>query len=230
MRLDKLLAHSGYGSRKEVKEFIRKGYVMVNGEVIFNDDFKVEEMVDEITFYDVSVDYVDKIYYMLNKPKNCVSARVDHSHQTVLDLIESTRNDIFPVGRLDIDTEGLIIITNDGNLAHQLLSPKYHVTKTYYVKFEGTFKESFFNYFKEGILLDDGYKTMPSSVELISDDEAYITISEGKYHQVKRMFAAMLLHVVELKRIRFGNLNLDPDLKVGSYRELSKAEIELLKG
>lgn len=229
-RLDKILAHMNYGSRKEVKEYIRKGYFMINGEIITNDDFKVDPINDEITFDGGTVDYQEYIYIMLNKPQDVISATFDPRYKTVIDLMpEYSKMNIFPVGRLDIDTEGLLLITNDGKLAHKLLSPKYHVWKKYYLKFDGIFKEECFKEFESGIILDDGYKTLPSKFELINDNEAYIYIHEGKYHQVKRMLEALNMKVTYLKRVSFGSLNLDENLKLADYRLLTDEEINNLK-
>ncbi len=229
-RLDKILAHMNYGSRKEVKEYIRKGYFMVNGEIITNDDFKVNPIDDEITFDGSTVDYQEFIYIMLNKPQDVISATFDPRYKTVIDLMpEYSKMNIFPVGRLDIDTEGLLLITNDGKLAHKMLSPKYHVWKKYYLKFEGCFKEEYLKEFDSGIILDDGYQTLPSKFELINDNEAYIYIHEGKYHQVKRMMAALNMKVTYLKRVSFGSLNLDDNLELSNYRLLTKDEINKLK-
>lgn len=230
MRLDKLLAHSQYGTRKEVKELIRKGYVEVNGEVVRNDDFKVDEINDEIIVGGNNVNYQKTIYYLLHKPSGVVSATFDNRYQTVLDCIDDEQvRRCFPVGRLDIDTEGLLLITNDGKLAHFLLSPKFHVDKKYYVEFDGEFKEDYINDFKEGIVIDDGYKCLPALLEKISDNRAYITIHEGKFHQVKRMFEARNMKVTYLRRETFGPLSLDESLPLGSYRHLSEEETEKLK-
>lgn len=230
MRLDKLLSHCNYGSRKEVKELIRKGYVSVNGEIIRNDDYKVQEKTDEIFVSDESVMYTQFVYIMMNKPENVVSATYDMRLKTVLDLLpEYQKQKIFPVGRLDIDTTGLLLLTNDGSLAHRLLSPKYHVDKRYLVTFSGTFKDTYVSCFANGIILDDGYKTLPSAIELLTENQAIVTIHEGKFHQIKRMFEALQLKVTKLRRISFGPLQLDPDLKEGKYRLLSQEEISQLK-
>ena len=230
MRLDKLLAHMDYGSRKEVKELIRKGYVLVNGNVIKDDDFKVDEINDEINILDSEIKYEEFIYIMLNKPEGYVSATYDFSKPIVLDLIDDyKKRNLFPVGRLDIDTHGLLLITNDGNLAHRMLSPKSHVDKKYYLKYEGKYNESFIQKFKNGITLDDGYKCMPAEFIDLGDNEAYIIIREGKFHQVKRMMEAVGCNVTFLKRISFGNLVLDESLKEGKWRHLTSDEIESLK-
>ena len=230
MRLDKMLAHLGYGSRKEVKEYIRKGYVMVNGETITNDDYKVDEESDEIVFLDQELHYEKMLYFILNKPDGYVSATYDSKDPIVLDLIDGHENrGLFPVGRLDKDTTGLLLISNDGKLAHKLLSPNKHVDKVYELTFSGTFKPAYHKYFNEGITLDDGYKCMPATFELLGDNHGLITIKEGKYHQVKRMMQALNMEVLTLKRIEFGPLKLPNDLALGEYRELTAEELELLK-
>ena len=229
LRLDKMLAHCGYGSRKEVKNYIRKGEVIVNGEVIKDDDFKVDSEKDEIIVFDENVNYLEKVYIMLNKPDGCVSATYDPYKQTVIDLVNEYANyKVFPVGRLDIDSVGLLLITNDGKLCHNLLSPKSHVDKVYFVNFDGVFKESYYQEFEKGITLDDGYVTLPAKVEVVNGNGAYVTIHEGKFHQVKRMFEALDMKVTYLKRISFGSLKLDENLKEGEYRLLSSEEISML--
>ncbi len=229
-RLDKILAHMNYGSRKQVKEYIRKGYFMVNGEVVYDDDFKVNPQDDEITFDGEEINYESLVYIMLNKPNDVISATFDPRYKTVIDLMpEYAKMGVFPVGRLDIDTEGLLIISNDGHLAHRLLSPKYHVTKKYYVEFSGEFKDKYYDDFKNGITLDDGYKCLSAKAEKIDEHKAYVYIEEGKYHQVKRMFEALNMKVTYLKRVAFGDICLDENLALGEYRVLTKEEIELLK-
>ena len=230
MRLDKMLAHMNYGTRKEVKELIRKGYVLVNGDVITNDDFKVDEINDEVVIANEKVDYKDKIYIMLNKPDGYVSATYDNYDPTVIDLIsEYNFMNIFPVGRLDKDTHGLLLITNDGDLAHNLLSPKKHVDKKYYLKYEGKINERGIKAFEDGIILDDGYKTLPAKLIDLGNNEAYVIIKEGKFHQVKRMMEAINCKVTYLKRIEFGSLKLDDNLEEGKYRLLKEEELNELK-
>ena len=228
IRLDKILAHMGYGSRKEVKELIRKGYVSINGEIIKEDDYKVND-TDEIVVFDEVVKYDEFIYLMLNKPDGYISATYDNNLPTVLDLIYGyeSRN-LFPVGRLDIDTYGLLLITNDGALAHKLLSPKNHVDKKYYLKYEGLYNDNIPEIFKKGIKIDD-YITKPALFESLGNNEAYITISEGKFHQVKRMMEYVGCKVTYLERIEFGPLKLDNNLKRGEFRKLTDEEIELLQ-
>ena len=230
IRLDKLLAHSGYGSRKEVKELIRKGQVSVNEVVIKDDDFKVDEVNDEVIVEGIIVDYQKFIYIMMNKPDGVLSATYDPKDPIVLDLIEDTpTRGLFPVGRLDKDSEGLLLITNDGKLAHELLSPKKHVDKVYYIEYEGELVSDVKERFKEGIILEDNYKCLPASIELLNDNKAYVTISEGKFHQVKRMINMCNGEVTYLKRIKLGPLELDNSLKEGEYRFLSNLELDSLK-
>lgn len=227
MRLDKMLAHSGYGSRKEVKEYIRKGYVMVNGEVVYDDDFKVDEINDEIIIADMNVNYEKMIYFMLNKPDGYVSATYDPHDPTVLDLIDGYQNrGLFPVGRLDKDTVGLLLITNDGKLAHRMLAPKSHVEKKYYLKYDGNVPSYVHDSFNEGVVLDDGYKCMPAKFIDLGNNEAYIIIKEGKYHQVKRMMNSVGCEVTYLKRVEFGPIVLDEKLEEGKYRTLTKEELD----
>ncbi|NLW39851.1 MAG: rRNA pseudouridine synthase [Tissierellia bacterium] len=233
-RLDKILSNMGYGSRKDVKKLIKEGRVLVNGELIVKNDYKIDPYNDNIVVDGIEVEYRKYIYIMLNKPKGVVSSTFDPVNRTVLDLIDQEYLifNPFPAGRLDKDTEGLLILTNDGKLAHELLSPKKGVDKTYYVEVDGYVDEKYILKFKEGIILDDGYKTLPSKLEIIEPDyisRVKLTLKEGKFHQVKRMFKALGMEVVYLKRIRFGPLELDDRLELGQYRELTKEEIQLLK-
>ena len=219
----------GYGSRKEVKELIRKGYVSINGDIIKNDDYKVDELNDEIIIFDNNIKYDEFIYLMLNKPQGYVSATTDYNNSTVLDLIDGyEKRNLFPIGRLDIDTEGLLILTNDGELSHKLLSPKNHVDKKYYVKYDGKYNDKFIDISNKGIPLDD-FTCKPAKFENLGNNEAYITISEGKFHQIKRMMEYVGCNVTYLERIEFGPLKLDSNLKRGEFRVLSKEEIDLLK-
>lgn len=228
MRLDKFLAHAGIGTRKEVKELIRKKRVSVNGVIQKKDDVKIDEFKDEICVDGEIIRYQQFVYYMLNKPQGVVSATVDNQYKTVLECFDCfLPDDVFPVGRLDIDTEGLLLISNDGQLAHRLLSLKYHVDKTYYVKCEREITEEMVQGLSQTIeLKDEIYQ--PGVVEVISKDELYLTIQEGKFHQVKRMLHHVGNEVVFLKRVSFGPLKLDETLLPGEYRELSEEEIERL--
>lgn len=236
-RLDKYLADMGAGTRSQVKEYIRKGRVSVNNAVTKAADTKVDTSKDSVSLDGVLMSYVEYEYFMLNKPQGVVSATDDKRDKTVIDLIASkNRKDLFPVGRLDKDTEGLLLITNDGNLAHQLLSPKKHVDKVYYARIDGVVCGRHVEEFGRGILLDENMRTMPSQLKILTTDEAEnsseieLIIHEGKFHQVKRMFEACGMKVVYLKRLRMGPLALDNTLKPGEYRKLTAAEVAALKG
>lgn len=230
MRLDKYLAHAGYGTRTEVKQLIKKGLVSVNGEIILKEDKKIDEALDEILLEGSLTNYRQYVYLMLHKPDGVISSNYDPYHKTTKSLLVGYEAfQTFPVGRLDIDTEGLLIVTNDGLLAHQLLSPRYHVEKTYYVEFEGDYKQIYQSLFETGITLDDGYLCMPSKIEKLEGNKAYLTIKEGKFHQVKRMFLSLDMKVTYLKRVTFGPIKLDETLKKGSFRELTLEEVNLLR-
>ncbi|MFX3623109.1 MAG: pseudouridine synthase [Ectobacillus sp.] len=235
MRIDKLLANMGYGSRKDVKKLLKEGAVKVDGLPVKDAKFHVDVEKDEVTVYGEVVEYKEFIYLMMNKPPGVISATEDDVHETVIDLLEPEDIvfDPFPVGRLDKDTEGLLLLTNDGQLAHQLLSPKKHVPKKYYAKVQGRVTEEDAAAFLEGVTLDDGYKTKPGELTILQQGEISdieLVIVEGKFHQVKRMFEAVGKKVVYLKRIEMGPLKLDEELELGEYRELTEEEIELLKG
>ncbi|NMA83056.1 MAG: rRNA pseudouridine synthase [Epulopiscium sp.] len=232
-RVDKILASLGIGSRKEVKKYIRDGWLTVDGIIIQDPGFIVNPAVSELYFQNQKLDYQQFRYYMLNKPSGVISATEDRYDQTVIDLLDlEDRLNIFPVGRLDKDTEGLLILTNDGKLAHNLLSPKKKVPKTYYAKIQGRVNEEDGEAFQAGIILDDGYKTLPAELTILSSGEVSeieLTIYEGKFHQVKRMFISRNKEVLYLKRISMGELRLDLDLALGSYRPLTNEEIQKLK-
>lgn len=226
VRLDKFLSHMGYGTRNEVKNIIKNGWVTIEGKTIKKADFQVKE--DQTVYVDdVPVSYVRYEYYILNKPAGYVSATEDTLHPTVMELIPSIRNDLYPVGRLDLDTEGLLLVCNDGQLTHELLSPKKHVLKKYYVEFEGSLPENAIDIFAQPMDLDD-FVTKPAQLEVLDQDKAYLTISEGKFHQVKRMFQKAGCEVTYLQRVCFGPLELK-DLEIGQARALTPEEIELLK-
>lgn len=233
MRLDKFLADLGIGSRKEVKDYIKKGLVKVNNNVAKSSDIKINEDSDLVYFQGQKLTYEKFVYFMLNKPAGVVSATFDNKDKTVIDLIAEYKHlNLFPFGRLDKDSEGLLIISNDGQLAHELLSPKKHVNKTYYVDVEGIVTNEDIEKFKEGIILNDNERCKSSTLEIIKSDsisQCYVTISEGKYHQVKRMFESVNKKVIYLKRITFGNISLDSNLKLGEYRKLTEEEIEMMK-
>ena len=234
MRLDKFLSHNGFGTRKEVKSLIKKGLVSVNGEVIKVDKYQLNELEDQVLCDGIKIEYSKYVYYLLNKPENYVSATTDNKYPTVIELIDDYYgNDLFPVGRLDIDTTGLLILTNDGVFAHNLLSPKKHVDKEYIALIDDIVDQDDIDAFKNGIILDD-FTTHSSSLKILEtyDDTTLVsvTIDEGKYHQVKRMFESRHKHVLKLKRIRMKNLLLDDTLDEGKYRKLTEEEINDLKG
>lgn len=233
-RIDKILSNLGYGSRSEIKKYCKQGSVVVNGSEVSNPGTQVDTENDEILFNGEEVIYREYIYLMMNKPAGYISATTDKYDPTVLDLIDLSylAFEPFPVGRLDKDTEGLLVLTNDGKLSHRVLSPKKHVPKTYYAKIDGVVTEEDVEVFLEGVVLDDGYKTMPSQLNILkSDDESEIelTIHEGKFHQVKRMFESVGKKVVYLKRLSMGNLKLDKSLELGEYRELTDEEVKLIE-
>lgn len=231
IRLDKYLADMGAGTRQEVKRKIRKGLVSVNHKTAGAPDLKIREGEDVVSVEGREIGYAAYEYYMLNKPAGVVSATTDSRDLTVVDLIqEKRRKDLFPVGRLDKDTEGLLLITNDGLLAHRLLSPRCHVDKTYYARIRGAVTQKDVLAFAEGVDIgEDGQeeRTMPGILEVLTsnaESEIRLTIQEGKYHQVKRMFLAVGKEVTYLRRERMGTLVLDMDLKPGEYRLLTDEE------
>ena len=228
IRLDKLLARSGFGTRKEVKKLIRRSEVLVNGQIVTKDDIKVSSD-DKIIVQGIEIEYQDKIYLMLNKPDGYVCANSDDVNATVMDRLDFVRDDIFCVGRLDKDTHGLCLISNDGALSHQLLSNKKHVEKEYYVKIAHKLSDEDIIALEGGITIDNDEVCKEAKVKVISDQEIYLIITEGKYHQIKRMLKAVDNEVLYLKRIRMKNLILDRDLKEGQYRYLTDEEIEDLK-
>lgn len=236
IRLDKYLADMGAGTRQEVKRMIRKGLVWVNHEPVRSPELKIREGEDVVSLEGKDIGYAAYEYYMLNKPAGVISAASDLKEPTVIDLLcDKRRKDLFPVGRLDRDTEGLLLITNDGALAHRLLSPRRHVDKTYYARINGRVTQEHVKIFKEGLDIgEDGReeRTMPAHLEIIAgaeESEIRLTIQEGKYHQVKRMFQAVGKEVIYLKRERMGTLTLDSNLKPGEYRLLTPDELEGLK-
>lgn len=233
-RLDKILSNMGYGSRKDVKAYIKKGLVKVNDKTVNDSSQKVAPNEDKIEIEGEIIQYREYIYLMMNKPDGVISATYDNMHTTVIDLIDEEYFvfEPFPIGRLDKDTEGLLLISNDGKLSHNLLSPKKHVDKIYYVKVDGKVTKEDINRMAEGVIIDDDYKTLPATLEILDSDdisEVYLTIKEGKFHQVKKMFMALGKEVVYLKRVSMGPLKLDESLLPGEYRELSEMEIDLLK-
>ena len=233
IRLDKYLADLRIGSRKEVKDHIKKGKVKVNNQVIKSPAHKVKTDTDKVYFEQKELNYREYVYFMLNKPRGVVSATKDNFDETVIDLIDKAyQKDIFPVGRLDKDTEGLLLITDDGDLAHKLLSPNNKVPKTYYALVEGRVTEQERLQFNQGIRISDEFIALPAHLDILKSgerSEVYLTIYEGKFHQVKRMFKALDMEVSYLKRVSMGNLVLDESLELGEYRLLTDEELMDLK-
>ncbi|OLN21648.1 16S rRNA pseudouridine(516) synthase [Domibacillus antri] len=235
MRLDKMLANSGIGSRKEVKKLLKSGGVTVNGKMVKDAKIHVDPETDDVQLFDEPVEYREFIYLMMNKPDGVVSATEDKRDETVIDLLDDKHKHFepHPVGRLDKDTEGFLLLTNDGQLSHQLLSPKHHVPKTYFAHIKGQVTEEDIKAFANGVTLDDGYVTKPGELVILSSGEESdieLTITEGKFHQVKRMFLAVGKEVLYLKRLSMGPLKLDESLELGEYRELTEEEVSILKG
>ena len=232
IRLDKYLADMGIGTRSRIKKEIRSGQVIVNGKPICRPELKINTDQGEVLFQGEPVTYEEYEYYMLNKPAGVISAASDRQETTVVDLIKDRkRDDLFPVGRLDKDTEGLLIITNNGELAHRLLSPKKHVDKVYFAKVKGIVTEDDIECFAQGLDIGDEQPTLPAELVICSSDEIsgiLLTIREGRFHQVKRMFQAVGKEVVYLKRLRMGPVTLDDSLKPGEYRRLTEEEVDRL--
>ena len=234
-RLDKIISNLGYGSRKDVKSFAKKGLIEVDGIIVKDNGMIVDTEKSTIKINGEEILYRKYIYLMMNKPDGVISATQDNRDETVIDLLDIDHQafEPFPVGRLDKDTVGLLLLTNDGELNHRLIAPKWHVDKVYYAKIDKKVDEKDIVAFKSGITLDDGYKCLEANLEiLLSSDEGSeirLTIQEGKFHQVKRMFEAVGKSVIYLKREEFGGLLLDTDLEEGEYRELTNEELSLLK-
>jgi 16S rRNA pseudouridine516 synthase len=234
MRLDKLLGHMGIGTRSEVRKYAKYGWVEVDGKVVKISSVHVNPETQTILFKGEPVIYQEFVYFMMNKPPGVVSATEDARESTVIELLEDEHQgmSVFPVGRLDKDTEGLLLLTNHGALAHGLLSPKRHVFKIYEAIVDGPVTDADVQAFKTGVLLDDGYQTLPAELEIVSSEphrsETRLTIYEGKFHQVKRMFETRGLTVIYLKRVSMGSLPLDESLEPGEYRALTREEVALL--
>ncbi len=237
MRLDKFLADMGAGSRKDLKTAIRKKRVTVNGEIVRDSSINVSES-DIVTLDDITVHYETTQYFLMNKPSGVITATEDRKQETVLDLLPLPhRTDLSPVGRLDRDTEGLLIITNDGDLNHRLLSPKHHVDKVYYANIDGEVTEDDVHKFASGLMIDDeegpSFRALPAVLKILSSgngvSEIEVTLQEGKYHEVKRLFKAVGKTVTYLRRTAMGSLSLDPSLEPGESRKLTKEEIEALQ-
>lgn len=235
-RLDKILSQMGIATRSELKKIAKQGRIKVNQKVVKDTSQHVDPVIDDIEVDGQVIKYEPYIYLMMHKPPGVISATEDMRDRTVVDLLAAAEQHFqpFPVGRLDKDTEGLLLLTNDGKLAHQLLSPRKHVDKTYYAKVDGRVGDEVVAAFANGVELDDGYVTMPAKLEILAvedaESEIHVTIQEGKFHQVKRMFQAVGRQVTYLKRLRMGSLVLDPKLPLGEYRALTEEELRELKG
>lgn len=233
MRLDKFLKETGICSRSDAKKILKQGIVSVNDKIIKDDGYKIDENNDVIKYNNEVISYQEFVYLMMNKPAGVLSATEDKFDTTIIDLVKEYKHkNLFPFGRLDKDSVGLVILSDDGKLAHELLSPKKHVSKKYYLKVKGNLDENDIEKFSKGVILEDGYKCKNALLEILKSDdisECYVTISEGKFHQLKRMFKMIGKEVIYLKRITFGNIVLDSSLSEGEYRSLTKDEIQMLK-
>lgn len=225
MRLDKFISDCVKDSRSEIKASIRKGEVFLGNTCIKDPAFQVVKE-DTVLYKGKTLSYTQFVYLMMNKPQGVISAVRDKKYKTVIDLVGEDYSfyDLFPVGRLDLDTEGLLILTNDGDFAHKALSPRYNIDKTYYVETLNPIPNEAKLLFSEGVYISGGHKTLPANLEILTEKSAYLTIHEGKFHQVKLMFEALKNQVTYLKRIKFGNLTLDEDLPLGSYRPILPEE------
>lgn len=230
MRIEKYIANSGLFTRNEVKKMIRAKRIQVNGEIVLKAGLNIQEDRDEVRIDDEILQYDPQVYIMLNKPRDVISATQDTLHETVMDLIDDILPpDCFPIGRLDIDTEGLLLISNDGALAHRLLSPRHHVAKTYEVHVREELTEAAIKRIQAGILIDQGEQCLPAKIEQLKETVYLLTIEEGKYHQVKRMMQTVDNEVLYLKRLTMGSLTLDESLDAGAWRYLDEAELTALK-
>lgn len=228
MRLDKYLVDMGMGARSDIKKNIKGGRVQVGGTVIKDPGYHIKDD-EQVVYCGEIIAYEEFEYYMINKPGGVISATEDKKQTTVVELIkERKRKDLFPVGRLDKDTEGLLLITNDGELAHRLLSPKKHVDKVYYAEIEGKVTDEDVQKFKDGIQIDEEFTALPAELVILESGDISkieVTIREGKFHQIKRMFKAVDKEVVYLKRLSMGTLKLDSELELGEYRKLTDDEL-----
>ncbi|MBQ3897717.1 MAG: rRNA pseudouridine synthase [Clostridia bacterium] len=230
MRLDRLISSQGRYSRNEVKKLIRDGLVTVNGEKAPTSDIQVDPAVSEVVIAGEPFIYREHVYLMLNKPEGVVSATDDRLHRTVLDLVppEYSRPGLFPAGRLDADTTGFVLITDDGDFAHRILSPKNHVEKTYIAELADPITDEDVEKLEAGIVLKDGFECLPSKIKVLEERKIEIKICEGKYHQIKRMLAATGNRVLVLKRTKIGGLPLDIDLLPGKCREITQEELDVI--
>lgn len=237
MRIDKFLSNTGYGTRNEVKKLIKDKKVYINNKLVLKTSQNINENIDKVEVDGILAKYKKYVYLMLNKPGDCISATISYKEKTVIDYVpyEYSHYELFPMGRLDKDTQGLLILTNDGKLSHEVLSPKHHVPKKYYAKIQGIVTNEDIEKFKNGLDIGEKKLTKEAFLEILNinekenTSEIEVTITEGKYHQVKRMFEAINCKVTFLKRIQMGQLMLDESLKLGEIRELEEFEVELLK-
>lgn len=242
-RIDKILSHNGFGSRKDIKKLLRTCEVLVNGNRIYDPGFQFSKERDTITIDGEEIDLHDNLYLMMNKPQHYVCSTKEGDHETVFDLLDDSlrtpylQDKLHLVGRLDMDTEGLLLFTTDGELTHRLISPKSHISKTYLCGLEHTetaaHQTEITTKFEAGIEVgpednEQGFTCQPAQIKWIDEKTAHLTIYEGKYHQVKRMFAAVGNKIVYLKRISMGQLKLDESLELGEYKELSESDLQLL--
>lgn len=237
MRIDKFLSNTGYGTRNEVKKLIKDKKVYINNKLVLKTSQNINENIDKVEVDGILAKYKKYVYLMLNKSGDCISATTSYKEKTVIDYVpeEYSHYELFPMGRLDKDTQGLLILTNDGKLSHEVLSPKHHVPKKYYAKIQGIVTNEDIEKFKNGLDIGEKKLTKEAFLEIINinekenTSEIEVTITEGKYHQVKRMFEEINCKVTFLKRIQMGQLMLDESLKLGEIRELEEFEVELLK-
>ena len=232
IRLDRYLSNSGIGTRTEVRKMINKGIILVNGKIAESGEIKVNTETDSVTVNNRVAEYKEFVYLMMNKPAGYITATEDNRHNTVIDLVpeEYTHFKLSSAGRLDIDTEGLLLLTNDGDFVHKIISPKNKIKKKYYAELDFPIEDKDIELFKSGVILDDGYKTLPAELKSAGNgNSVYITITEGKFHQIKRMFKAVNKNVIYLKRMQIGTLILDNTLKKGEVRELNNIELNNLK-
>lgn len=230
VRVDKILSELGFGSRQEIKKYVKAGKIRINDNIVKKPEEKLNSEVDKLFFEGKEVEVEEFETFILYKPAGYVCATKDNVHKTVMELIDSKRKNIVPVGRLDLDTEGILILTNDGDLNHRLVSPSSHVDKTYYAIFEGKLNENAVEMTKNGLYIGEGEVSKPAKLEIISSNEIMLTIHEGKFHQVKRMVKALGGEVTYLKRVAFGGLRLeDLKLKKGESRKITEIEMEMLK-
>ena len=231
VRVDKILSELGFGSRQEIKKYVKAGKVRINDNIVKKPEEKLNSKKDKLYFEGIEVEVEEFETFILYKPAGYVCATKDNVHKTVMELIDSKRKNIVPVGRLDLDTEGILILTNDGALNHRLVSPASHVDKVYYAKFDGALPSDAIERTAKGLDIGDGEVSKPAKLEILSDDEVLLTIHEGKFHQVKRMVKALGGEVTYLKRVAFGGLILDDlKLKKGESRKITEIEMEMLKG